>query len=70
MEGLGFMDIAQIIAGIGFPAFVAIWLLYFGKKQLEELRDTITELKLEVHLTRKFIEYVVNKEGKDKKEVK
>ena len=68
MEGLGFMDAAQIIAGIGFPAFVAIWLLYFGKKQLEELRDTITELKLEVHLTRKFIEYIVNKE--DKEEVK
>ena len=68
MEGLTIMDITQLIAGIGFPAFVAIWLLYFGKKQLEELRDTISELKLEVYLTRKFIEYVVDKE--EKKEVK
>ena len=68
MEGLTIMDAAQLIAGIGFPAFVAVWLLYFGKKQLEELRDAITELKLEVHTTRKFIEYIVEKEGK--KEVK
>ena len=60
------MDAAQLIAGIGFPAFVAVWLLYFGKKQLEELRDTITELKLEVHMTRKFIEYIIE----SKKEVK
>ena len=70
MEGLAFMDIAQIIAGIGFPAFVAIWLLYFGKKQLEELRDALTELKLEVHLTRKFIEHIVLKEDKKNKEDK
>ena len=66
MEGLAFMDVAQIIATTGFPAFVAIWLLYYGKKQLEQLRDVITELKLEVQLTRKFIEHVVNKENKIK----
>ena len=69
MEVIGIMDVAQIISTIGFPAFVAVWLLYFGKKQLEELRDAITELKLEVHLTRKFIEHLVieresKKEGK------
>ena len=68
MEVITVEDIAQLIAGIGFPAFVAVWLLYFGKKQLEELRDTISELKLEVHLTRKFIEHIIDKEGK--KEVK
>ena len=67
MEGLTIMDTAQIIATIGFPAFVAIWLLYYGKKQQEDLRDALTELKLEVQLTRKFIEYLINKE---KKEVK
>ena len=70
MEGLAFMDVAQIIAGIGFPAFVAVWLLYFGKKQLEQLRDAVTELKLEVHLTRKFIEHIVIKEESKKKEDK
>jgi len=67
MEGLAIMDVAQIIATVGFPAFVAIWLLYYGKKQQEELIKALTELKLEVHWTRKFIEYFVNK---NKKEVK
>ena len=67
MEGLTVMDAVQIIATVGFPAFVAIWLLYYGKKQQEELTKALTELKLEVHWTRKFIEHFVNK---DKKEVK
>ena len=70
MEGLAFMDVAQIIAGIGFPAFVAVWLLYFDKKQLKQLRDAVTELQLEVHLTRKFIEHIVIKEESKKKEDK
>ena len=68
MEDLGIMDVAQIISTIGFPAFVAIWLLYYGKKQQEDLRDALMELKLEVQLTRKFIEHLINKE--EKKEVK
>ena len=62
MEALAIMDIAQIIATIGFPAFVAIWLLYYGKKQQEQLRDALTELSLEVQLTRKFIEHIIDKD--------
>lgn len=65
MEGLGFMDVAQVIATIGFPAFVAIWLLYYGKKQQEKMTEALTELKLEVQLTRKFIKHIL-----DKKEAK
>ena len=67
LEGLGLMDIAQVIAGIGFPAFVAIWLLYYGKRQIEELKGVITELKLEVQLTRKFIEHLIEKDKKEEK---
>ena len=68
METLAIMDIVQIISTVGFPAFVAIWLLYYGKKQQEKLNDALTELKLEVHLTRKFIEHLINKEkGKEGK---
>ena len=67
MEGLAFMDVAQIIATIGFPAFVAIWLLYYGKKQQEELIKALIELKLEVQLTRRFIDYLVNKDKKEDK---
>ena len=62
MEALGIKDVIQFISTVGFPAFVAIWLLYYGKKQQEELRDALTELKLEVHLTRKFIEHLIDKE--------
>ena len=64
MEALGIKEIAQLVATIGFPAFVAIWLLYYGKRQLEELKGVITELKLEVQLTRKFIEHLIEKEQK------
>ena len=64
MEALAVMDIAQIIATIGFPAFVAIWLLYYGKKQQERFVETLTELKLEVQLTRKFIEHLIDKDKK------
>ena len=67
MEGLTIMDTAQIIATIGFPGFVAVWLLYYGKKQQEKMTEALTELKLEVQLTRKFVEHFINK---DKKEVK
>lgn len=62
MEIFTIDNVIQIISGVGFPIFVAVWLLYYGKKQQEELRDVITELKLEVHLTRKFIEYFTSKE--------
>ena len=64
METLAIKDIIQFISTVGFPAFVAIWLLHYGKKQQEELRDALTELKLEVHLTRKFIEHLIDKEKK------
>jgi ABC-type arginine/histidine transport system permease subunit len=67
MEGLVIKDVAQIIATIGFPAFVAIWLLYYGKKQQEELTKALIELKLEVQLTRRFIDYLVNKDKKEDK---
>jgi hypothetical protein len=67
MEDLGIIDVAQIISTIGFPAFVAVWLLYYGKKQQEKMTEALTDLKLEVQLTRKFVEHFINK---DKKEVK
>ena len=67
MEGLAIKDVPQIIATIGFPAFVAIWLLYYGKKQQEELIKALIELKLEVQLTRRFIDYLVNKDKKEDK---
>ena len=64
MEALTINESVQIISSVGFPVFVAIWLLYYGKKQQEDLRNALTELKLEVQLTRNFIEQILDKESK------
>lgn len=38
-------EIAQIISQLGFPIFVAIWMLYKTSKDSEALKDTIADLK-------------------------
>lgn len=42
------MDIGAIqnlISSVGFPIFVAVWMLYKTSKDSEALKDTISELK-------------------------
>ena len=38
-------DISNIISGLGFPIFVAIWMLYKTSADSEEMRKSINELK-------------------------
>ena len=38
-------DVANIISQIGFPIFVAVWMLYKTSKDSEEMRESIHELK-------------------------
>ena len=38
-------DISQFIANLGFPIFVAVWMLYKSSKDNEQMMDTINELK-------------------------
>lgn len=38
-------EIAPIISQLGFPIFVAIWMLYKTSKDSEALKDTIADLK-------------------------
>lgn len=38
-------DVGNIISQLGFPIFVAIWMLYKTSKDSEEMRDSINELK-------------------------
>ena len=38
-------DVANIISQLGFPIFVAIWMLYKTSKDSEEMRASINELK-------------------------
>lgn len=38
-------DITTIIANLGFPIFVAIWMLYKSSKDNERMTETINDLK-------------------------
>ena len=38
-------DISQFIANLGFPIFVAVWMLYKSGKDNERMTETINELK-------------------------
>lgn len=43
-------DISQFIANLGFPVFVAVWMLYKSSKDNERMTDTINELKNAINL--------------------
>ena len=38
-------EITQIIANLGFPIFVAVWMLYKSSNDSENMRSAISELK-------------------------
>lgn len=38
-------DISQFIGNLGFPIFVAVWMLYKSSKDNEHMTETINELK-------------------------
>lgn len=39
------MQVVQnLISSVGFPIFVAVWMLYKGSKDSEALKDTISKL--------------------------
>ena len=68
---MGFEEAIQIVSTLGFPIFVAIWLLWReDKRQKEfiktqkELIKTMNELKSEVVMNRKLIESICNKDKK------
>lgn len=37
--------IQNLISSVGFPIFVAVWMLYKGSKDSEALRDTVADLR-------------------------
>lgn len=38
-------SVQNIISSVGFPIFVAVWMLYKTSKDSEALKDTVGELK-------------------------
>lgn len=60
-------DIANFISNLGFPIFVAVWMLYRSSKDNEKMTETINELKNAITLlTAEFKHHDVN--GGDKNE--
>jgi hypothetical protein len=48
-------DISQFIANLGFPIFVAVWMLFKSSKDNERMTETINELKNAINfLTAEF----------------
>ena len=43
-------DISQFISNLGFPIFVAVWMLYKSSKDNEKMTETINELKNAINL--------------------
>ena len=41
-------EIANFISQVGFPIFVAVWMLYKTSKDSEETRNAIDELKIAI----------------------
>lgn len=59
-------EIAQFISTLGFPIFVAVWMLYKCSKDNEKMMETITELRNAITLlTAEFRHHYVN--GGDEK---
>lgn len=54
-------EIAQFISQIGFPIFVAVWMLYKTSKDSEAMKDSINELKTAITaLTSEFKHHNIN----------
>lgn len=57
-------EIAQFISQIGFPIFVAVWMLYKTSKDSEAMKDSINELQKAITLlTNEFKHHNMNNEG-------
>lgn len=54
-------EISQFISSLGFPIFVAVWMLYKSSKDNERMNETINELKNAINLlTAEFRHHNVN----------
>ena len=61
-------DVSQFIANLGFPIFVAVWMLYKSSKDNEKMMETINELKNAINmLTAEFKHHNVNGDDRNDK---
>lgn len=58
-------EVAQFISQVGFPSFVAVWMLYKTSKDSETLKDSVNELKDSIDiLTNEFKHHDENEGSK------
>ena len=59
-------DLSTIISQLGFPIFVAVWMLYKTSKDSEEMRGSINDLKNAITLlTNEVAHHDKNEDGKN-----
>ena len=59
-------DLSTIISQLGFPIFVAVWMLYKTSKDSEDMRESINELKNAITLlTSEVSQHDKNEDGKN-----
>lgn len=58
--------VSQLITTVGFPIFVAVWMLYKNSKDNQQMRDIIYDLKLAIERLTHNIS--ISKENNDEKE--
>ena len=58
-------EIANVISQIGFPIFVAVWMLYKTSKDSEEIRSAITDLKIAITTLTSEVAHHTTEESKD-----
>lgn len=61
-------EIIKFINTVGFPIFVAVWMLYKTSKDNEKMEDTINELKNAINLLASELQHRHTKEGDDTNE--
>ena len=61
---IAFQDVVQVITNVGFPIFVALWLLYYGNKRQKEMTEALRDLQYEIEVNRKVIEHFLSTKKK------
>lgn len=59
-------EVSNFISSVGFPVFVAVWMLYKSSKDSEKMNETINDLKNAINLlTAEFKHHNTGEESKN-----
>lgn len=58
-------EIANFVSQVGFPIFVAVWMLYKTSKDSEEIRSAITDLKIAITTLTSEVAHHTTEDNKD-----